>query len=63
MTMYHQTLNFELWLDIFDWKTAYTFLSFGKLIDCKYAAAAKDEANISSWDKNDTIIKNRLKST
>lgn len=25
-----------------------TFLSLGKLIDCKYAAAAKEEANISS---------------
>jgi hypothetical protein len=29
----------------------FTFLSFGKLIDCKYAAAAKDEANISSCEK------------
>jgi hypothetical protein len=26
----------------------YTFLSFGKLIDFKYAAAANDDAKISS---------------
>lgn len=28
----------------------YTFFSFGKLIDFKYAAAAKDDAKISSWN-------------
>jgi hypothetical protein len=28
-----------------------TFLSFGKSMDFKYAATAKDDAKISSWNK------------
>jgi len=29
-----------------------TFLSFGKSMDFKYAATAKDDAKISSWNKS-----------